>query len=42
MRRIADGEDATPPPTIEDSSALDDVEAALRALGFAPARAAGG
>jgi propionyl-CoA synthetase len=42
MRRIADGEDAAAPPTIEDSSALDDVEAALRALGFAPARAAGG
>jgi len=33
MRRIADGEPWRTPPTIEDPSALDEIRAALRALG---------
>jgi propionyl-CoA synthetase len=35
MRRIADGEEYTTPPTIDDPAALDEVEVALRGLGYA-------
>jgi propionyl-CoA synthetase len=36
MRLIADGEEYTVPPTIEDPTALDEVTDALRRLGYAP------
>jgi propionyl-CoA synthetase len=38
MRRIADGEDYTTPPTIDDPAALDEVGEALRELGYASTR----
>jgi propionyl-CoA synthetase len=39
MRRIADGDDYTTPATIEDPAVLDEMEEALRGIGYAPARA---
>jgi propionyl-CoA synthetase len=38
MRMMADGEEYTVPPTIEDPAALDDIEQALHGLGYAPHR----
>jgi propionyl-CoA synthetase len=35
MRRIADGEEYTPPATIEDPAALDEIAEALRGVGYA-------
>jgi propionyl-CoA synthetase len=35
MRRIADGEEYTTPPTIEDPTVLAEIEAALRRIGYA-------
>jgi propionyl-CoA synthetase len=37
MRRIADGDDYTTPATIEDPAVLDEMEEALRGIGYAPA-----
>ncbi len=37
MRKIADGEPFTVPPTIEDPSALEEITSALRTLGYAKA-----
>jgi propionyl-CoA synthetase len=40
MRRIADGDEYTTPATIDDPATLDEMEAALRELGYARAPAA--
>jgi propionyl-CoA synthetase len=40
MRRIADGDEYRPPATIDDPATLDEVGEALRAIGYARARAA--
>jgi propionyl-CoA synthetase len=40
MRRIADGEEYTPPATIDDPATLDEMAEALRGIGYASARAA--
>ena len=40
MRRIADGDEYSIPPTIDDPATLDEMEDALRGIGYAPARAA--
>jgi propionyl-CoA synthetase len=40
MRRIADGDEYSTPPTIDDPATLDEMEDALRGIGYAPARAA--
>jgi propionyl-CoA synthetase len=44
MRRIADGDPYTVPPTIDDPAALDEIRSALESLGYArmPAGAKGG
>jgi propionyl-CoA synthetase len=40
MRRIADGDEYSTPATIDDPATLDEMEDALRGIGYAPARAA--
>jgi propionyl-CoA synthetase len=40
MRRIADGDEYSTPPTIDDPATLGEMEEALRGIGYAPARAA--
>jgi len=40
MRKIADGRAATPPSTIEDPAALDEIGAALRSIGYGQAQGA--
>jgi propionyl-CoA synthetase len=40
MRRIADGDEYSIPPTIDDPATLGEMEDALRGIGYAPARAA--
>jgi propionyl-CoA synthetase len=40
MRRIADGEDYKTPATIDDPATLDEIEEALRGIGYARPRAA--
>ena len=40
MRRIADGDEYSTPPTIDDPATLGEMEDALRGIGYAPARVA--
>ena len=40
MRRIADGDEYSIPPTIDDPATLGEIEDALRGIGYAPVRAA--
>jgi len=40
MRRIADGDEYSIPPTIDDPATLAEMEDALRGIGYAPAQAA--
>jgi propionyl-CoA synthetase len=40
MRRIADGDEYSTPPTIDDPATLGEMEDALRGIGYASARAA--
>jgi propionyl-CoA synthetase len=39
MRRIADGDEYSTPPTIDDPATLDEMEEALRMIGYAQPRA---
>jgi propionyl-CoA synthetase len=40
MRRIADGDEYTTPPTIDDPATIDEIDVALRGIGYARPRAA--
>jgi propionyl-CoA synthetase len=42
MRRIVDGDEYTTPATIDDPATLDEMEVALRGIGYARPHAAAG